>query len=105
MKVKKAFALISTLVMLISMTGVLPVAAASLPYSSTGVTETYIVLYKKNALPSDAASTVSNAGGTLVYSYKQIGVLIASSDNAAFTANLLKDSRVEGAAATTNFAT
>src|SRR6266516_3355741 len=105
MKVKKVFALISTLVMLISMVGVFPVAAASLPYSSTGVTQTYIVLYKKNAVPSTAASTVSKAGGTLVYSYKQIGVLIASSDNALFTANLLKDSNVQGAAATSGFAT
>src|SRR6266508_2800954 len=105
MKVKKVFALISTLVMLVSMVGVFPVAAASLPYSSTGVTQTYIVLYKKNATPSDAASTVSKAGGTLVYSYKQIGVLIASSDNALFTANLLKDSNVQGASATAGFAT
>src|ERR1041385_3282225 len=105
MKVKKAFALISTLVMLVSLMGVFPVAAASLPYSGTGVTQTYIVLYKKNAVPSNAASSVSKAGGTLVYSYKQIGVLIASSDNALFTANLLKDSNVQGAAATTSFAT
>lgn len=105
MKAKKVFALISTLVMLISLIGVFPVAAASLPYASTGVSETYIVLYKKNAVPSDAASSVSMAGGTLIYSYRQIGVLIASSDNAAFRANLMKDSRVEGAAATTGFAT
>jgi len=102
---KKAFALMSTLVMLVSMTSVLPVAAAPLPYSSTGVTQTYIVLYKKNAVPSDAASSVSKAGGTLIYSYKQIGVLITSSDNALFTANLLKDSRVQGAAASAGFAT
>src|ERR1051325_7749861 len=100
---KKAFALLSTLVMLVSMFGVLPVAA--LPYSSTGVAQTYIGLYKKNAVPSDAAASVSKAGGTLIYSYKQIGVLIASSDNAAFTASLLKDTRVQGAAATNGFAT
>ena len=105
MKFKKAFALMSTLVMMVSMMGVFPAAAASLPYASTGVTQTYVVLYKKNAVPSTAASTVSKAGGTLIYSYKQIGVLIASSDNALFTANLLKDSNVQGAAATTRFAT
>src|SRR5512138_3200260 len=105
MRVKKAFALLSALVMIISMTGVLPVAAASLPYASTGVTKTYIVLYKKNAVPSDAASSVSKAGGTLVYSYKQIGVLITHSDNTFFTSNLLLDSRVQGAAATAGFAT
>src|SRR5258705_4033043 len=105
MKFKKAFALMSTLVMMVSMMGVFPAAAASLPYSSTGVTQTYVVLYKKNAVPSNAASSVSKAGGTLVYSYKQIGVLIASSDNASFRANLLKDSNVQGASATTSFAT
>lgn len=105
MKVRKLFALITTLMMLISMSGVLPVSAASLPYVSTGVTKTYVVLYKKNAVPSDAASFVSKAGGKLVYSYKQIGVLIASSDNSVFTANLLTDSRVQGAVASAGFAT
>jgi len=105
MKGKKIFALISTLVMMVSMLGVLPAAAAPLPYSSTGVNQTYVVLYKKNAVPSNAASSVSKAGGTLVYSYKQIGVVIASSDNASFRANLLKDSNVQGASATAGFAT
>ena len=105
MKLKKAFALLSTLVMLISMVGVLPVTAAPLPYSSTGVTQTYIVLYKKNAVSSTAATSIAKAGGTLVYSYKQIGVVIASSDNALFSANLLKDNSVQGATATTGFAT
>src|SRR5512138_2630994 len=105
MRVKKAFALLSALVMIISMTGVLPVAAASLPYASTGVTKTYIVLYKKNAVPTDAASSVTRAGGTLVYSYKPIGVLITRSDNAFFASNLLLDSRVQGASATAGFAT
>jgi lantibiotic leader peptide-processing serine protease len=105
MKIKKIFALISMLIVMVSMTGVLPVAAAPLPYSSTGVTETYVVLYKKNATPSDAATLVSKSGGTLVYSYNQIGVLIAKSENAAFKSNLLKDSRVQGASATTRFGT
>ncbi|HLO33281.1 MAG TPA: S8 family serine peptidase [Anaerolineales bacterium] len=105
MKVKKALALISTLVMLISMLGVSPVAAASLPYSSTGVAQTYIVLYKQNSVSSDAASLITNAGGTVVYSYKQIGVVIASSDNALFSSNLLSDSRVQGAVASNRFAT
>ena len=105
MKFKKAFAVISTLVMIVSMMGVVPVAAASLPYVSTGVTQNFVILYKKNAVPSNAASSVSKAGGTLVYSYKQIGVLIASSDNAVFRANLLKDTNIQGVSATTRFAT
>src|SRR5690349_23756475 len=105
MKVKKAFALLSTLVMLISLMGVFPVAAASLPYAGTGVTQTYVVLYKQNAVSSDAASLITRAGGTLVYSYKQIGVVIAKSDNALFSANLAKDSRIQGAVASASFAT
>jgi subtilisin family serine protease len=105
MKVRKVFALFTTLMMLISMSGVLPAAAASLPYAGTGVTQTYVVLYKKNALPSGAAASITKAGGTFVYGYSQIGVVIAKSDNSYFRSNLMLDSRVDGAAATTNFAT
>jgi lantibiotic leader peptide-processing serine protease len=64
----------------------------------------YVILYKGSAVPSDAAKTIANAGGTLVYSYDQIGVAIARSGSASFGANVMKDSRVEGASATTNFA-
>jgi lantibiotic leader peptide-processing serine protease len=74
------------------------------PYSA-GVAQTYIVLYKSQAASSDAAKAIANAGGTLVYNYAEIGVVIARSDNTFFRVNLLNDSRVEGAAATTNFAT
>lgn len=105
MKVRRVFAFLTSIVMLISMTGVLPVAAAPMQYSSTGITQTYVVLYKSNAVASNAATSVSRAGGTLVYSYNQIGVVIARSDNAAFSSNLLKDSKVQGAVATTGFAT
>jgi subtilisin family serine protease len=105
MNFKKTFALMLMFIMLISMTGVFPVSAASLPYSSTGVSQTYVVLYKKNAVASDAASVMTNAGGALVYSYQKIGVVIAKSDNSFFRSNVLKDSRVEGAAATNGFAT
>jgi subtilisin family serine protease len=70
-----------------------------------GTTQTYIVLYKNQAASADAANLVSKAGGTLVATYDAIGVLIATSDNAAFRANLLKDTRIAGAAATARFAT
>jgi lantibiotic leader peptide-processing serine protease len=82
-----------------------PASAATFVYTSTGVSQTYIVLYTTNSVSSDAASVISQAGGSLVYSYPQIGVVIARSDNAAFAANLLTDSRVQGAVATTGFAT
>ena len=69
-----------------------------------GAMQTYIVLYKDQGVSADAASVVANAGGSLVYSYPAIGVVIARSDNDAFRGNLLNDSRVENASATTNFA-
>src|SRR3990172_8188846 len=58
--------------------------------------QTYLVLYKQEKVPADAASVFANAGGSLVYSYNQIGVAIARSPNAEFRNNLLKDARVEG---------
>jgi subtilisin family serine protease len=67
--------------------------------------QTYIVLFKGQAVPADAASVVAAAGGTLVYSYNQIGVAIARSDSATFSANLLNDSRIQGASSTAGFAT
>ena len=72
---------------------------------SAGGTANYIVLYKGSAVPKDAATTISNAGGSLVYAYGQIGVVVARSDSASFRANLLKDSRIENASATASFAT
>jgi subtilisin family serine protease len=79
-------------------------ASAQQPYSAVN-SQTYIVLYKTHSVSSDAAAVIANAGGSLVYSYNQIGVVIAHSDNTAFRANLLRDRRVEGVSATANFAT
>jgi lantibiotic leader peptide-processing serine protease len=73
--------------------------------SSAGAAANYIVLYKSQAVPKDAASTIAAAGGSLVYAYDQIGVAIASSSNASFRDNLLQDSRVDNASATAGFAT
>jgi subtilisin family serine protease len=72
---------------------------------SAGAAENYIVLYRSQAVPADAAATISRAGGTLVYSYGQIGVAIARSDSASFRDNLLKDARIDNASATAGFAT
>ena len=65
--------------------------------------DTYIVLYQANAVPSNAASTISAAGGTLVWSYDQIGVAIVRSENTSFASNMSKAKGVQGAAATTGF--
>src|SRR6266446_5940307 len=66
----------------------------------------YVVLYKSQSVPANAASTIQQAGGTLVYGYDQIGVAIATSSNASFRSNLLAaDKFVENAASTSGFAT
>src|SRR5262249_35275069 len=73
--------------------------------SGAGAAANYIVLYKGQSVPNDAASTMAAAGGSLVYSYDQIGVAIARSADPAFRANLLQDNRIENASSTAGFAT
>ena len=97
---KRTFRL--TLVLIFAVSTVLVSNPTAAPAEATNA-ETYVVLYKANAVPSDAARVISAAGGTLVYSYGAIGVAIARSDNPAFGANLLRDTRVDGAAGTSRF--
>lgn len=68
--------------------------------SAASATQTYIVLYPQYAVPGTALRAVSAAGGTLVATYSQIGVVIARSDNAAFTANLKATKGVQDVVAT-----
>src|ERR687885_783329 len=53
-----------------------------------GTAQNYIVLYSQSAVPADAAVNIAKAGGTLVYAYNQIGVVIARSDNASLRDNI-----------------
>src|SRR5438270_5942658 len=78
---------------------------ASTVAAQAGTMQNYIVLYGGSAVPADAAASIAKAGGSLVYSYGQIGVAIARSDNSNFRANIVKDNRVEGASSTGAFAT
>ena len=70
-----------------------------------GSAQTYIVLYGTQSVSTDAANVIAKAGGTLVANYNAIGVVIARSDNDAFRSNLMKNSAVQGVAATDKFAT
>jgi subtilisin family serine protease len=72
-------------------------------FASTASAGKYIVLYKQESVASDAAQRIANAGGSLVASYPQIGVVIAQSDSASFSSNLLRDNRIEGAHSTAGF--
>jgi subtilisin family serine protease len=80
------------------------VAAAVAIVAPAALGSTYIVLYKQESVSSGAPSTIAKAGGTLVASYPQIGVVIARSDSPSFRANLLNDSSIENASATEKFA-
>jgi len=68
-----------------------------------GTMKTYVVLYKGSSVSSDASNVIAGAGGTMLIAYKQIGVAIATSDSSTFRANLLRDSRIEGAQSTAGF--
>jgi lantibiotic leader peptide-processing serine protease len=81
------------------------VAAVLSTAARAGADSTYMVVYKGSAVPAGAATSIQNAGGTLVWSYSQIGVAIARSSNASFADSVLKDTRVESAAATSRFGT
>jgi subtilisin family serine protease len=81
------------------------VAGIAMAFASSALGQNYIVLYRSQAVPADAAQTIAQAGGTLVHSYGQIGVAIARSDSASFRANLLRDTKIENATGTAGFAT
>src|SRR2546427_7155865 len=69
-----------------------------------GTMQTYIVLYSAQAVPADAARTITNAGGVFVYAYDAIGVVIARSDSRWFRDTLLADNRIENVSSTAGFA-
>src|SRR3989442_13154796 len=94
--------LLKSLLVLALITGATIVALAPGAHSSDA-TGTFVVLYKGNAVPNDAGSVISKAGGTLLSSYSQIGVVIARSTDPAFRGRLLKDQLIEGASATSKF--
>ena len=89
-----------TLVAILSMLSISMVWAAP---AQSGTSQTYIVLYKSQSVPKDAASSIAAAGGSLVYSYDQIGVAIAQSSNAAFSGNLAADAKVDGVSSTAGY--
>ena len=65
--------------------------------------ENYVVLYP-GSIPSTASKSIQRAGGTVRYSYPQIGVVIANSTSSTFASLLSQDKTVEGVSATSNFA-
>jgi subtilisin family serine protease len=93
-------ALLAGLALLVVAAPASPVQAAT-----TGAVQTYIVTYKDGASSKDAAALIQGAGGALVANYTQIGVAIARSDRSDFAARVGTGAGVDGAVATTAFAT
>jgi lantibiotic leader peptide-processing serine protease len=82
----------------LALLGLLVLAGAAFaPAANAG---NYLVLYKQQSVASGAGATIRNAGGSVVASYPEIGVVIAHSNSASFRSNLLKDARIWGAAST-----
>src|SRR5438874_3558491 len=96
---------IATAGMLIIAAAIACLAAMTTPLVRAGSAQTYIVLYKTQSVSMDAANAIAKAGGVVVASYNAIGVVIARSDNDAFRSNLIKNSAIQGVAATEKFAT
>jgi subtilisin family serine protease len=95
---------------LVATGGLVILAAAAVSVSPAGAApqgaaSTYIVLYRGGASSADAAATVSGAGGTLVANYRQIGVVIARSNNVNFAAAVQQNGKVSGATRTDRFGT
>ena len=103
MKLFKASVCVAVLASLSGIAGHVQ-AGSSSTAAQTATAQTYVVLYKTQAVGSDAAAVVSKAGGSLVASYPQIGVVIATSSSSTFRANIMQNSKIQGAAATGRFA-
>ncbi|HZC31670.1 MAG TPA: S8 family serine peptidase [Candidatus Bathyarchaeia archaeon] len=75
-------------------------AAPATLATAAGASQTYLIVYQARAVPSDAATRIASAGGTLVARYDAIGVAVARSSSDAFRSNVKADLRVAEAAAT-----
>lgn len=85
----------------IAVAGATFLAAAAL--ATTADAARFVVLYKQQALPAGVKATITGAGGKVIASYPQIGVVIADSKNSSFRTKLLADTRIEGAVSTAAF--
>ena len=73
--------------------------------ADTGTAQTYLVVFRAQALPANAAASITAAGGTVVQSYPQIGVVIARSSSSTFRSSVMRNGAIQGASATAAFAT
>ncbi len=72
---------------------------------SGGETQTYLVVYSAQSVPSNTAASISSAGGSIVSTYGQIGVVVARSSTPTFRATLMKNPKIQAVSKTAAFAT
>jgi lantibiotic leader peptide-processing serine protease len=92
---------LASLALVTSPAGAVPASTAT----TSGPTETYLIVYSSGVSSAGAATAISSAGGTMVASYQQIGVVVARSANPAFADAIAAVRGVEGVSATAPFAT
>ena len=73
--------------------------------SAAGAMTTYVVVYRSGTATTGAAAAVGAAGGEIVANYGRINVVVARSTSVDFAARMKQVNGVEGAVATTRFAT
>lgn len=83
---------------------VLATSVASSDASAAGATSTYLVVYKEKTSAGGASSAVAAAGGQVVATYAPISVVVARSSDPGFAVKMRAVTGVEGAVATTRFA-
>ncbi len=97
------------LLLLVAACSILMLAAAGSTArvaSGAATGSNYVVLYKSESVPANAAKTMQQAGGSLVYAYDQIGVAVAKASDASFRSKLLAaDKSIDQVSSTAAFAT
>jgi subtilisin family serine protease len=72
----------------------------ALVFAGAGQAARYLVVYKQQDVPGNAARVIARSGGTLLARYDAIGVAVADTDDPSFSARLAADPRVFAAVAT-----
>jgi subtilisin family serine protease len=62
--------------------------------SAQGETKRWVVIYKQNFLPSNADSSVANAGGSIKSKLPEVGALAVESSDPDFAAKMSRDAKV-----------
>lgn len=105
MRLNSVFAVFVALVLALSSTSAIAVSAApaqsgATQFSSSGTSQNYLVVYSGQSIPSGAAAAVRSAGGTVLYKWSAIGVLLASSASSTFRSSMMTNTGILGVDAT-----